>query len=388
MIPSGLTVGQVAFAKIAIDARMYGNKQCIRIGATSEMTEALFRIDQENEYILFMREVDINDPDYQEKYSNVRKIAVRSHWYSYAEQWRLPFEMLKEKFDLIHFPHFNSPLFMPRKSVCTIHDITPLFFPGHKMKSKFRRLAHKLVFQNTISRANKVIAISEATKKDILTHFHKSEKDISVIYQGVDESFVKIENSGIINAVKNRYGLPEKFLLYVGVWRSHKNLESLVKGFEILKKNYQYEGSLVIAGRPDLHTTKVSGLIANSPFRKFIFTPGYIADADLPALYSASELFVLPSFIEGFGLIALEAQACQTPVLASDIPVLREVLADSSFFFNPKDPNDLAKFAANIVFSSEISASLKQKGTLNIQRFSWEKCARETLEIYRQTIAS
>ncbi len=371
--------------KIAIDARMYGNKQCTGIGAyVRKMTEALFKIDQQNEYLLFMREAELQDPDYQETYPNVRKILVKSPWYSYQEQFKFPLELVNEKFDLIHFPHFNSPLFFPKKSVCTIHDITPIFFPGHKMKSSFRRIAHRLVFQKTITRAEQVIAISKSTKKDIITHFHKEKKSIKVIYQGVDENFVKIENNGIINTVKTKYGLPDNFLLYVGVWRSHKNIETLIKGFEILKKTYNYSGNLVIAGRADLHATNILELSSKSPFRKFIFTPGYISDNDLPVIYSIAKLFVLPSFIEGFGLISLEAQACQTPVLASNIPVLNEVLADSALFFDPYKPTDLANVAFKIISSEKQSSILKQKGQQNIQNFSWQNCAQQTLAVYQK----
>ncbi|MFA6537338.1 MAG: glycosyltransferase family 1 protein [Patescibacteria group bacterium] len=375
--------------KIAIDARMYGNKQCTGIGTyVRELTQALFELDRENEYLLFMRETEINDPDYQENYPNVRKIIVKSPWYSYQEQIRLPFEILREKFDIIHFPHFNSPLFMPRKSICTIHDVTPLFFPGHKMSSQFRKLAHRTVFQNTINRANKVIAISEATKSDIIKYFHKPQNEIKVIYEGVDESFAKTENSGIINSVKNKYNLPENYLLYVGVWRNHKNLETLVRGFEILKEKYNFSGNLVIAGRPDLHATNVTELIKNSKFKKFIFTPGYIDNADLATVYSSATLFVLPSFIEGFGLITLEAQFCGVPVLVSDIPVLHEVLTDSAIYFDPKSADNLAMNAWGILNNPKQKQILITKGLLNKQKFSWAKCAEQTLQTYREIFSA
>jgi len=367
--------------RIAIDARMYGNEQCTGIGTYIErLTNELFKVDQKNEYLLFLREAAFNH--FNPPHDGVKKALVHSPWYSYDEQLRLPFEFAKHKFDLIHYPHFNSPVFYFKKSVCTIHDITPLFFPGHKMDSWFRKTAHQLVFRATIAKAKKVIAVSESTKAGIVEFFGVNPDKIAVTYEGVDERFRNVQNSGIIREIKERFGITKPYLFYVGVWRNHKNIETLVRAFNILKEKYKIEHQLVLGGREDLHYTKVRQEIEASPYKQDIITTGYIADNELPVLYNQADCFVIPSFIEGFGLIAIESQSCGCPVIASNTSSLPEVLNDSALFFDPHKADELAQQIYNLLHNTELRKSIIAKGTNNIQRFSWRKCARQTLEIY------
>ena len=367
--------------RIAIDARMYCNEQCTGIGTYIErLTNDLFKIDQKNEYLLFLCEPNFSK--FLPPHDGVKKALVTPRWYSYEEQFKLPFEFAREKFDLIHYPHFNSPILCFEQSICTIHDITPLFFPGHKMNSQFRRLAHKLVFASTIHKAQKIIAVSESTKAGIIEHFNVNPDKIAVTYEGVDERFKNITNSGIISEIKARFGVTKPYLFYVGVWRNHKNIETLVRAFNILKEKYKIEHQLVLGGREDLHYTNVRKEIDLSPYKKDIITTGYISDLDLPLLYGQAEAFVIPSFIEGFGLIAIEAQNCGCPVIASNTSSLPEVLNDSALFFDPNKPDQLAEQIYKLLSDSELKQSLITKGFKNIERFSWQKCAEQTLDIY------
>jgi len=369
--------------KIAIDARMYGNEQCTGIGTyIQKLTDALFEIDEKNEYIMFMRE-----PEYSKftpPNSRVKKVLVKPRWYSYGEQFILPFAFAKEKFDLIHYPHFNSPILFPKKSVCTIHDVTPLTFPGHRMNSIIRRLGYKAVFQSTVRKAKRIIAVSESTKKGILDFFHLPEKKIKITYEGVDDRFRIIEKNDIINTVKNKFGITQPYIFYIGVWRSHKNLETLVKSFNILKKKYNLPHQLVLGGREDLHYTKVREKIDKSEFKNDIITTGFISDQDLPAIYNGATLFALPSFIEGFGIIAVEAQSCGCPVVSSNTTSMPEVLADSALFFDPNNAEEMAKQMYKVISDEKVRENLIAKGLKNVQRFSWKKCAEETLKIYNE----
>ena len=367
--------------RIAIDARMYGNEQCTGIGTyIQRLTNELFKIDQKNEYILFLREPSFSK--FVPPHDGVKKALVTQPWYSYQEQILLPFEFAKEKFDLIHYAHFNSPILYLEKSVCTIHDITPLYFPGHKMNSQFRRLAHKLVFASTLHKAEKIIAVSESTKTGIIENFHVNPDKISVTYEGVDERFKYNPNSGIISEIKERLKITKRYIFYVGVWRNHKNIETLIKASNILKEKYKIEHQLVLGGREDLHYTEVRKEIDLSPNKKDILTTGYITDSDLPLLYGNAEAFVIPSFIEGFGLIAIEAQNCGCPVVSSNTSSLPEVLADSALFFDPNKAQELAEQLHLVLTNTDLKQSLIAKGFKNAERFSWQKCAEQTLSIY------
>lgn len=368
--------------RIAIDSRMYGSEQFSGIGIyIQRMTDELFKLDNENEYIMFMSE-----PWYSRftpPNERVKKALVTSKHYSYAEQIKLPFEFMKEKFDLIHYPHFNSPILYPKKSICTIHDLTPFFFPGHKAQSGWRRWAYRAVFRSTVKKASRIIAVSESTKRDIIKYFHVNPNKISVTYEGVDERFKKIDNHGIINEIKKKFGITKPYIFFVGVWRSHKNIDGLIKAFNLLKKKHQIDCQLVLGGREDLHYTKVRRQIEKSPYKKDILTLGYVAEDTLPILYSHAELFVLPSFIEGFGLIAIEAAACGCPVVSTNTSSMPEVLGDSALFFNPTNVNEIAEKIHQLLASPSLKQSLIEKGEKNIQRFDWRHCAEQTLKIYQ-----
>lgn len=368
--------------RIAIDCRMYGNEKFTGIGTyIQRLTDELFKLDAENEYILFITEPEFSK--FTPPNDRVKKVLVTSPHYSYAEQFKLPFEFAKEKFDLIHYPHFNSPILFPKKSICTIHDITPLFFPGHKMKSIVRRLAYRLVFKATLAKARKVITISQSTKRDLVKYLRVNPKKIEVIYEGVDETFKPIENSAIITNTKERLNITKPFIFFVGVWRGHKNIEALVRAFNILKEKYKIPHQLVIGGRADLHYTKIQETIDQSPFQNDIITPGYISDSDLPILYASAEAFVLPSFIEGFGLIAIEAQACGCPVVSTNTTSMPEVLADSAEFFDPNNVEQMAEQIYKVISNADLRKKLIAKGFENVKRFSWKKCAGQTLAAYK-----
>ncbi len=371
--------------KIAIDARMLGAENTTGIGQYIEqLTNHLFQIDSENEYLIFLLPQQYQK--FQPPNNRVKKALVSAHWYTYAEQWRLPLEFKKHQFDLIHFPHFNSPLLWTGPSICTIHDMTPFYFSGHKMKSKIRRLAHRLVFSHTINHAQKIIAVSHYTKQQIISHFPLTKNKVQTVYNGVDSRFKNINDHDIIDSVKKRYGITHPFLFYVGVWRNHKNLEGLIKAFEIIQKKHQGHLQLVLAGQEDSHYQNIRQTIEKSSAKNKIITPGFIAPDDLPVLYSVAEMFILPSFIEGFGLVTIEAQKCHCPVLASQATSLPEILSNSAQYFDPYQPQTIAKAIIGILNNPELKKNLIAKGIVNAEKYSWHHCAQQTLYLYQQIL--
>lgn len=371
--------------KIAIDARMYGNQECSGIGTyIEELTKHLFLIDQHNQYLLFLKEPYFSSLKTPE---NVLKILANDRWYTYAEQFKFPWTLMANDFDLIHFPHFNSPILFRKKSVCTIHDITPFHYPGHKMSSGWRQVAYRAVFRKTVNSASQIITISQSTKQGIIKNFRVNPEKINITYEGVDERFKKCSNYAIIKEILNKYGITKKYIFFVGVWRSHKNIESLIKAFNLIKQlQTNKELQLVLGGREDLHYTKIRQEINNSPFKGDIIATGFIKDQDLPVLYSAAECFTIPSFIEGFGLVTIEAQSCGTPVASSNLTSLPEVLGDSAIYFDPHDIKQMADVLNNLVNDEKLKSSLTEKGYQNIKRFSWRNCAEKTLQIYNNSV--
>jgi glycosyltransferase involved in cell wall biosynthesis len=200
----------------------------------------------------------------------------------------------------------------------------------------------------------------------------------------VDERFKIVEKNGIINSVKSKYGIEKPFIFFVGVWRNHKNLEGLIAAYEIIREKYNFSCQLVLGGQADERYEKPKLKIQRSKFQSDIITTGYLPDEELPLLYNAATVFCLPSFLEGFGLIAIEAENCGCPVAASNTGSLPEVLGDSALFFDPHDPEAMAAQLFKILTDADLRNDLIAKGLGNVKRFSWEKCARETLAVYRR----
>jgi len=370
--------------KIGIDARMYGSAQTGIGNYIKNLTDNLFKIDKENQYVLYLREPQFSE--FQISNENIKKVKVTPRWYSYGEQALLPFQLMKEKIDIIHYPHFNSPFFYFKPSVVTIHDVTPYHFPGHRMSSWMRRHGFRFVFKNSVFRAKKVITVSESTKNDVIKYFNVPKDKITVTYLGVKSDFQVIKDYGIINKVKEKYGISKPFIFYVGVWRNHKNLPGLIRAFHILKTRYNLDYQLVIGGNEDPHYPEVRQTWEKLGLENDIIRPGFISNQDLPIFYNAADIYVIPSFIEGFGLIGIEAMACGTPVVSSNTSSLPEVLGNAAEYFDPKDKNQMAEKMYQVISNKNKKQDLINKGFEQIKKYSWQKCAEKTLQIYNSLL--
>ncbi|MFA6410603.1 MAG: glycosyltransferase family 1 protein [Candidatus Buchananbacteria bacterium] len=369
--------------KIVIDARMYGAQSTTGIGAyIKNLTDQLFLIDQKNEYVLLMKE-----PAYSEfivPNLRIKKIKVDIPWYSLSEQIKLPWILLRQKADLVHFPHFNASIFYPKKFIVTIHDITPKFFPGPLAKKRLiRKWGYDFIFKTTLKRADKIIAISEHTKKNLIDNFSVNKDKIITTYLGVSPEFMVPKSEKEILDLKTKYKITKPFIFYVGVWRDHKNLPGLIFAFDELKNHYQLDCQLVLGGKQDFRYPEISQAIKNSKHRSDIILPGFIAENELIAFYQAAKLFVLPSFCEGFGLVALEAMALGTPVAGSNTTSLPEILQDAAIYFNPKDHLAMAKVFNQILTDKNLYQDLKTRGLEQVKKYNWTNCASQTLNIYQ-----
>jgi glycosyltransferase involved in cell wall biosynthesis len=312
----------------------------------------------------------------------VKKVKVDSKWYSWKEQLVFPFILYRENLDLMHFTHFNSPILYFKKSVTTIHDVTPYFFPGHKMKSFVRKAGFRLVFFSSVKKARKIIAVSNSTKNDIAKYFKIKPEKIEVIYEGTDKQFKIIENGEEIENLKRKYDLKKPFLFYTGVWRNHKNLVGLIKAFKIVKEKYQLDINLVLGGKEDPYYPQVRQTWEDLGLQNDIIPVGFIEQKELPTFYNAADAFIIPSFYEGFGLIGLEAMSCGTPVISSNKTSLPEILGDATIYFDPTDPEDMAR-KINLVFTDKkMYNELRNKGLLQIKKYSWDGMGEKTFDLY------
>lgn len=369
--------------RIGVDARMYGPKIATGIGAyIKNLTDELFSLDQENEYFLFLR-----DPAYAEYIPpspKIKKVKVNCPWYSLSEQLLMPLILLKYRLDLVHFPHFNAAVFYPKKFIITVHDITPKFFPGPKAKKSFiRRWGYRLVFALSLARAKKIISVSEHTKDNLVKHFKIPAKKIEVIHLGIDSSFKETDDPLRISTIKEIYEITKPYLFYLGVWRDHKNLPGLISAFNLLKEKSDFDYQLVLAGQPDPRYPEIEQAIRASPYKNDVNRPGFVPQGDLPALYSAASLFVLPSFCEGFGLVAVEALACGCPVAASKTTSLPEILGEAGIYFDPHNPAAMAETIERVLIDSNLRQELKTKGLKKAAGYRWPDTAKKVLALYR-----
>lgn len=366
--------------RIGIDARFYSGSFTGIGRYVYELIDNILKLDRHNQYVLFF-----NNPEF-EKFTlprkGVEKILANSPHYSLKEQWHFWYLLEKANLDLMHFTHFNAPILYRHPSIVTIHDLTLNLHPGKKMTGIMHRFAYTLTIQSIINRSKRVIAPSEHTRQDIVKHFNIESDKVAVIHEGVNSSFHKISDENIVNDFLKKSGLVKPYILYTGVWRSHKNLVNLIKAFSILKHTHHFPGRLVITGKDDPWYPEVKQTVRDENLEGEVRFTGLIPDEDLVLLYNGAEIFVLPSFYEGFGLPALEAFACGVPACVSHTSSLPEICADAAEYFNPNDPNDIASKIAMVYNDPAKKADLISRGFKRIKDFSWEEMAKKTLQIY------
>jgi glycosyltransferase involved in cell wall biosynthesis len=366
--------------KIGIDARMYG-VSFTGIGRyTSELVKNLAQMDTENEFIVFMRKEAYDS--FSPPNDRFKKVLADFPHYSFGEQFGFLSVIKKEKPDLMHFTHFNAPIFYNRPFIVTIHDLTLSFFPGKKMTNWFRRLAYHIVIRSVTKKAKRIIAVSEHTKKDLTEALKVPADKIEVIYNGVSPKFGDIEPTPRPDMMK-KLGLQKPYFLYTGVWRDHKNIVGMIKAFNDFNKEVGNQYNLVITGpyNPTYH--EIPDTVRKLGIEKEVHLVGLVSDPDLFALYKYALAYVFPSFYEGFGLPPLEAMQCGTPVIASRTSATPEICGKgNALFFNPYDLKEMKLAMRLVATDPPIRQRLIDNGFKRVKEFSWEKMTKKVLDLY------
>lgn len=348
-----------------------------------ELVHRLAELDKKNHYVLFMNEEEYGK--FEER-KNISKVMVEAKHYSLAEQVGFLMALRSAKLDLMHFTHFNAPLFYRRPSVLTIHDLTLSFFPGKKMNSWVHRLAYNLVLKNSVRHAKKIIAVSENTKQDLIDILKVSPSRVDVVYEGVSEKFSPKKNLEANAEVLKKYCISKEFLLYTGVWRGHKNLVNLIRAFaRLISGDSAIDAQLVITGNEDPYYPEVKRTVKELGIEHAVIFPGLVNEEELLSLYQSAKLYVFPSLYEGFGLPPLEAMRCGTPVVASKTACIPEVCGEeNALYFDPYDPTEMADVIQRVWVDETLQKELHEHGLKHSLKFSWDKMAEKTLEIYEK----
>jgi len=296
-------------------------------------------------------------------------------------QFILP-RLLKEyDIDVLHGPNFYLPLISKTPSVVTVHDLSAQLFP--EQHSHKHRLSQKLL-RPSLKKADRIIAVSEATARDIEGFWSGVKNKVKIVYNGIDSDF-KPASDDKISKIRKQYRLPEKFVLFVGTLEPRKNVARLVEAYSDARDNLD-GAKLVIAGGKgwlfDEIFTKVEKLGISD---EVLFT-GYIPREDLPALYSAAEVFCYPSLYEGFGFPPLEAAACGTPVLTSNRSSIPEIMNDAALLVNPESIEEISRGLVRLFRDDGLRKDLIERGQERASMFNWKKTALKTLAIYKNLL--
>jgi glycosyltransferase involved in cell wall biosynthesis len=292
---------------------------------------------------------------------------------------------LRDRLALFH-SQYVLPAYLPCKSVLTIHDILfeshPEFFP------KFHRWLMKFFVPYSAKRANRIICVSEFTKQEISRYYGVPDKKVIVTYEGASSMFAPIRDKDLILSKMRQYGIGTKYVLFVGRIEPRKNIVGILKAFGHLKKKGHKRLSLVIVGHQDKifrERTLFSEIKAHGLQSDVVFTGG-VSEQDLCILYSGAEVLVYPAFAEGFGLPVLEAMACGTPVITSNVTSLPEVAGNAAILINPYSPAEIAGSLERVLSDEGLRNELSAKGLERAKKFSWEGTAEKTIEVYRKVL--
>jgi glycosyltransferase involved in cell wall biosynthesis len=291
--------------------------------------------------------------------------------------------------DVFHATEHLLPRLKRIPAVFTLHDLIFRFDPdSHKA---LNRIYLNLMMPRFLRAAQAIIAVSQCSRQDAVRLYNVPAEKIHVIYEGVDPRFKPATDAQALESVRLKYSLPQRFILHVGTIEPRKNLPALFEAFSNLAKHpgVQRRGQspisnlkLVIAGK--------KGWLTGETFERakalggdVVFT-GYVADADLPTLYTLAELLVMPSVYEGFGLPVLEAMACGAPVACSNTSSLPEIAGDAALLFDPHDVRSIAQAIGRAIADSSLRAALRARGLDQAARFTWAEAARQTRQVYEQ----
>jgi glycosyltransferase involved in cell wall biosynthesis len=360
---------------------------------TRELVQALAALDHTNDYLLLVEERSVR-PDRADapKAANFR---LRSTWISepwLTRLWQrlrvpLPVETFTGPVDIFHAPDFVlPPTRRSTRTLLTIHDLS--FIRDPDSATPALRAYLERVVPRSVARADHILADSAATREDLLTLYGTPPEKVSVLYSGVNEVFRPVRDAALLATVCERYGLRRPFILSVGTLQPRKNYLRLIRAFARARQAPALrDHRLVIAGGKGWLYDDIFTEVERLELGDRVVFPGFVADADLPALYSAAAVFVYPSLYEGFGLPVLEAMACGTPAIVSNASSLPEVAGNAALLVDPTDEAALARALQWVLTDNDLRIRLVARGLEQANRFTWAAAAAQLLKVYESIVS-
>ena len=296
----------------------------------------------------------------------------------------LPADLILGQADLFHSPDFVLPPLWRTPGIVTVHDLSFMVYPQYAVPGLEFYLRGAV--PRAVRRACLVLADSENTRRDLIRFWNTPPEKVHVLYPGLSSRFQRVEDPAVLNRVRERYHLPDRFILSVSRLEPRKNFPGLIRAFNRLKQQWNVPHHLVIAGSKGWLYEPIFEEAARSPYREEIHFPGFVADKDLPALYSLADVFAYPSFYEGFGFPPLEAMACGAPVVCADNSSLPEVVGDAGILLPAENEEEWAKALAQVILDNGLREHMRAAGYQQAARFTWQESAKRLVDLYARAL--
>lgn len=298
----------------------------------------------------------------------------------FLEQFYIPYLVYKHKIDVVHSLHYSFPVLAKAKKVVTVCDMIFYKYPELHLKSKV--LYFRFFIWLTTLFANKVICISESTRQDYLSYFKVPSELAAVVELGKDDSYHPDLDRQEINQLLKKYAIDGEYILFIGTIEPRKNVSNLILAFERLIAD-GFPHSLVVVGKKGWHYDSIFHLVKERNLTDRVIFTGFIEESEKPLFLAGASVFVYPSLYEGFGIPVLEALACGTPTITSNVSSMPEVAGDAALLVNPENLEEIYDAMKKVLMDSSLRSELKARSLRQAANFSWEKTANMTIEVYR-----
>lgn len=357
------------------------------------LVSALSRVDKENSYRLYpvfyglflrggRKEMLPNTGNFRVAFSGVPSLLVKPLWAPVVPAALK--ELMLGDVDVVHSTTYSAPRLRDRKKrlVATIYDLTVITHPECHRRQNVRICVKGI--RDALRYADAIIAISEHTKRDMIEHLKCPAELISVTHLAADPMYHPVDDPAVRKRVRDKYGLPERYILFIGSLEPRKNVSTLIHSYSRLPERLKREFSLVVAGAKGWKNSDIYSTVKKIGVEDKVRFAGYIDKDDISAVYSMATVFVYPSLYEGFGLPILEAMACGTPVITSNTSSMPEVAGTAAEFITPTDTEEITEALRRVLEDETLMLDMRRRGLERSSKFTWERCARETLEVYKK----
>jgi glycosyltransferase involved in cell wall biosynthesis len=362
--------------RVGIDARLVYYSQAGIGQYIVHLVNGLAQVDGDNEYVLLQSRKD--DTTILEE-PNFRRVSLWTPSHHRLERYSLNVELMRLGLDVLHSPDFIPPHRPNCRSVITIHDLAFLLYPHFLTKESARYYGH---IDQAVRWTDHIISVSESTKRDTIQHLGVPEDKITVVHEAANPVFRPLDRETAQEQVRNRHGVDGRYILFVSTIEPRKNVPTLIRAVWQLKECYKEDVRLVLAGGKGWLFEDAFAVVEELGMGDRVHFLGRVSSDDLLNLYNAAELLAHPAFYEGFGLPPLEAMACGLPVVVSNVASLPEVVGDAGLLIDPHDVDELTFAMWRVLNDSELGEEMRKKGLSQAEGFSWERAARETVDIY------